>query len=71
MPNKPKPLSRTNSATPASMSMESRGSRKESVELIDESMEACDEEEFDETGEKNVRFKVRGLFMRVNIFGDF
>jgi hypothetical protein len=69
MPNKPKLGSRANSQTPIKME-----SRKESVELIDaapaEEVEG-EEEEFNETGEMNVRFKVRGLFLRVNIFGDF
>lgn len=66
MPDKVKSGSRANSLTPASM--DSRDSRKESLDLIEESMDHCDDEEFDEAGEMNVRFKVRGHFLRVNIF---
>lgn len=44
-------------------------SRKESVELVDEAT-ICDDDEFDD-GDMNVRSKIRGLYMRVNIFGVF
>lgn len=64
MPNKGKLTSRSSTVTPASI--DSRESRKESLDLIDESIESFDN--CDENGERNVRFKVRGVFLRVNIF---